>query len=284
MNSKPDGQRFTFAYRDRSILVEDSTKMRLRIAELLRHIIQRSSDFDASAVAGLIRRELGVPVSAYYTSDLVSAVEAMGRDDFLDMITIMFVALGGKSNSLAIIWRDQIARILAEERISLRIDDLGGIHLAVDEEFALNRQATIAALNKTRYNGVTDFFDQAYAALDERPADTRHAVRAMYEAIENLFKLMLAGQASRLGKTEIDKYLKPKMTSLYNGHDLDSSKLMLSSLSEWVNGMQQYRHAPGATDPSGPPLDLAIFILSSGSSYLRWLLQIDEKLAENRYN
>jgi len=106
----------------------------------------------------------------------------------------------------------------------------------------------------------------------------------MYEAIENLFKLMLAGQASRLGKTEIDKYLKPKMTSLYNGHDLDSSKLMLSSLSEWVNGMQQYRHAPGATDPSGPPLDLAIFILSSGSSYLRWLLQIDEKLAENRYN
>ncbi|WP_313395056.1 hypothetical protein [Sphingobium yanoikuyae] len=114
MNSKPDGQRFTFAYRDRSILVEDSTKMRLRIAELLRHIIQRSSDFDASAVSGLIRRELGVPVSAYYTSDLVSAVEAMGRDDFLDMITIMFVALGGKSNSLAIIWRDQIARILAE--------------------------------------------------------------------------------------------------------------------------------------------------------------------------
>ncbi|WP_313395055.1 hypothetical protein [Sphingobium yanoikuyae] len=154
----------------------------------------------------------------------------------------------------------------------------------MDEEFALNRQATIAALNKTRYNGVTDFFDQAYAALDERPADTRHAVRAMYEAIENLFKLMLAGQASRLGKTEIDKYLKPKMTSLYNGHDLDSSKLMLSSLSEWVNGMQQYRHAPGVTDPSGPPLDLAIFILSSGSSYLRWLLQIYEKLAENRYN
>lgn len=279
MHDKPAGQRFTFLYRDRSTRAADSPKMRLRIGEILAQVLRRSSNYDAGDIAALLRRELGIQVNAYYTSDLVKAWQGMDRDDLLDAITVVFLGLGGTSNSTALVWRDNVARVFAEERISLTIDSQGGVHLAVDEEFALNRQSTIDALNNARYNAVTDFFDQAYAALDERPADTRHAVRAMYEAIENLFKLMLAGQVSRLGKSEIDKYLKPKMADVYSGNDLDAAKLMLSSFSEWVNGMQQYRHAAGATEPSGPPIDLAIFIISAGSSFLRWLLRLDADLS-----
>lgn len=252
--------------------------MRLRLAESLNAILARSRNHGATSTAALLRREIGAPVFAQHGGDIRKIFAELGRDDLLDAITVIYKGFEPMEPSNARTWRDAVEKVFREEGISLSIDTLGGVHFAVDEEFSLNKQIAIDALGRSRYNGVADFFHQAYAALDERPADTRHAVRAIYDAIENLFKLMLQQQVSRLGKSEIDKHLKPKIVSLYAGHDLDAAKLMMSSLSEWVNGMQQYRHAPGVTEPSGPPLDLAIFIISAGSSYLRWLLKLDTEL------
>lgn len=46
---------------------------------------------------------------------------------------------------------------------------------------------------------------------------------------------------------------------------------------EWVDGMHNYRHGQDVPDPVAPPMDLAVYIFSSGTSFLRWLVEIDKK-------
>ena len=271
----PAGQRFTFLYRDRSAKIPDSPRMRMRLAESLNAILSGSHSYNVRSTASLLRQEIGVPVFAQHGGDIRKVFAELSHDDLLDAVTVIYRGFKPREPSRSQMWLEAVEKIFSEELISLSVDMSGGVHFAVDEEFAHGRQLAIDALGQARYNAVADFIHQSHAALDSRPADTRQAVRAMYEAIENLFKLMLPGQVSRLGKSEIDKHLKPKIADVYAGHDLDAAKLMLSSLSEWVNGMQQYRHAAGVTEPSGPPIDLAILIMSAGSSFLRWLLRID---------
>jgi len=53
---------------------------------------------------------------------------------------------------------------------------------------------------------------------------------------------------------------------------------MFDSFALWVNGIHLYRHGQDDAQPVRPPIDLAIYIMSSGSSFLRWLIELNEKL------
>jgi hypothetical protein len=54
-----------------------------------------------------------------------------------------------------------------------------------------------------------------------------------------------------------------------------SAAKMLSSLKDWVDAAHFYRHEEGAEKIAQPPLKLAVYIVSTGASHLRWLAEID---------
>ncbi len=50
---------------------------------------------------------------------------------------------------------------------------------------------------------------------------------------------------------------------------------MLTSFKDWVDAAHFYRHEEGAEEVAQPPLQLAIYIVSSGTTHLRWLAELD---------
>jgi hypothetical protein len=54
---------------------------------------------------------------------------------------------------------------------------------------------------------------------------------------------------------------------------------MLGSLKDWVDAAHFYRHEQGVEDVvAQPPLKLAVYIVSTGASHVRWLAEIDTSL------
>lgn len=86
---------------------------------------------------------------------------------------------------------------------------------------------------------------------------------------------MTLGRVARLGASEIDQHLAPVVRARYKGPALNYAQGMLRAFKEWTNSAHQYRHAPGTVEPAPPPLELAILAVSTGSNFLRWLLDLD---------
>ena len=181
--------------------------------------------------------------------------------------------------SRAEIWQSFVARALTEECVGYRLDAECGVHYLVDEQFARNRVATLAGLCKDRYAAARHAFKEGMAALDGVEPNTLPAVRGVFEANENVFKLMLGPNVLRLTEKEIDKHLRPIILTRYEGRSKEAARKMLSSFGDWVDGMHFYRHAPGSPEPSPPPIDLAVAIIDSGAAFLRWLIEIDSRVS-----
>jgi hypothetical protein len=54
----------------------------------------------------------------------------------------------------------------------------------------------------------------------------------------------------------------------------------MDGLAKWVNSLHIYRHGQGTEEPVAPPLGFAIYVVSSGSAWLRFLLQIHSERGE----
>ena len=53
--------------------------------------------------------------------------------------------------------------------------------------------------------------------------------------------------------------------------------LLVDALADWINAAHFYRHGQGSEEPVQPPLELAIAMVSSGGSFLRWIADLDAK-------
>jgi hypothetical protein len=49
----------------------------------------------------------------------------------------------------------------------------------------------------------------------------------------------------------------------------------LEGFVDWVNGAHQYRHGQGVEVPDNPSIGTAVLSVSLGSSYARWLAELD---------
>jgi hypothetical protein len=98
------------------------------------------------------------------------------------------------------------------------------------------------------------------------------AVRRSFEAVENVLKNQY--NVPRLGASEIKAKLAPEVATRYSGRVVDAGNRLLASFAEWTNAAHQFRHAPGEADPSPPPADIAILMVSQAASHLRWLVSI----------
>ena len=77
----------------------------------------------------------------------------------------------------------------------------------------------------------------------------------------------------------IENQLKPKALELYAEDPVatESISKVFEGLASWVDAMHIYRHGQGTTEPVAPPLEYAVYVVSTGASFLRWLVDIDEK-------
>jgi hypothetical protein len=268
MSERPLGKRYSHVYLSpEGEPVRDSERMRRRLAFFFTKEIVRTGD-----LVGLVRTELGIDVPMGPERALWGKYfETVELRDLLDTITLVWHVAG----SAAMRWLEFVERVFREEHTAFTVDACGGVHIHVDAEFQRNRVATVAQLAKPRYTAAAIAFEGGYAALDGDPPDTKSAVRDVFDALEIVFKLAFP-RASRLGASEINQLLKPAIGQLYAGNDGHAARLICSSLGEWVNSAHHYRHSPGTEEPAPPPMGVAVALISSGATFLRWLIETDQ--------
>ena len=91
-----------------------------------------------------------------------------------------FFAIRQQRNANA--WVALVRGLFAEEHVAYRIDDDGVVHPLVDQAFEAARVSVIGALGGETFNAARAHFENAIAALEEDPADTRGAVGDCFDA------------------------------------------------------------------------------------------------------
>jgi hypothetical protein len=98
-------------------------------------------------------------------------------------------------------------------------------------------------------------------------------MRMMFPAVEVAAKVLFPGAFSRLMPNEVDKYLRPRLHQRYPNNDpaINAGRLLLQGMQEWIKAAQLYRHGQ---EQQEPPEDFVIAHLSTGASYLRWMIEL----------
>jgi hypothetical protein len=196
----------------------------------------------------------------------------------LDLITVIADYLRAWTNweVVARSWLAEIDQIFREENVHYRTEPKGGVRFYIDENFSQARSSVIAALSGARYSNALAEFEKGMAALAQAPPDGKGAIRGVFGAAEAVFRLMTT--APRLGAAE-SELLSPILQRMLAQQDtaLRSAQKMLASFKDWTNAAHFYRHEEGAEEPSQPPLQLATYLVGSGSMHLRWLAELDSQ-------
>jgi hypothetical protein len=179
----------------------------------------------------------------------------------------------------AVCFLPEVRRIFEEERMRYSVDDRGGVHLRVDEQFEVTRAATVQSMGAPRYAAALAGLEAGYRALDSIPPDGREAIRDVFGAAENVFKQMFGAQ--RLAGFLVEGHLEPAIAGLpWNQEALDAGKEMCAALKSWATAAHKYRHETDRPDPHQPPFDLAVLMVSQGTAFVRWLVVVDKALLD----
>ncbi len=271
------GERFTSLYVAPGDPLPDSGRARHRVGALLGETVFADH---GERLAAQLDRQLGIPVpgDGRYSSHWRAFLRECRTADFLDIITVVYRYLFWHvSDGTAIWWRDAVRQIFAEENLAYNIDDVGGVHPRVDQEFQRNLTSAIAALQSDRYQNVRELVESVSSKLATQPPNYKQAWRAMLSAMEMLFGLMFPH--ARLSADEIERRLQPVIRLAYAGDATaqGAAQRMLTGFQEWVAASHAYRHEPGVAEPGQPPEDIAILAISTATSWLRWLAALDQQ-------
>jgi hypothetical protein len=275
----PLGKRFSQIYIERGEPKQDGPRFRKRLSAYFGQVLNSAHGIQ---IAKNIELDLGlkaVSIGGYNIyfdhSDFFMNAELK---DLLDSITIIYEYVINRSPSQANNWLRFVQRVLTEENLGYAVDDKGVVHYFVDQEFEKNRLSVLSGLEGQRYKGVLEEFEDSHQKLISIPQDTKGSVRAIFEANEILFKLML--NAERLSSQNVRDKLIPTVKDIYKG-DATASKSadnLLKAFCAWIDAAHMYRHGQKEEEPVKPPLTIAIELVSMGASYLRWLVEIDKEL------
>lgn len=261
---RPRGMKFTDLYRERGPEVQDSVKLRRRLA------MRMSEDATRNDLIQPIRAETGWTMAGHSRLEFwLSLTEDLALDDLLDFVTIFSRIISEQTSyNEGPNFIGFVQRAFNEENVAFEVDDYGGVHYRVDTAFQHNRAAALQALSGTENVSARTSYDIAQQALASHPTDTLLAVRSAFDAVENLFKRRFT--TSRLGATEVKKELRDSGDA-HGSRARDSARRLNESFAEWVNACHLYRHADGEPEPSPPPRWLAIALVDSASIYIRYL-------------
>jgi len=272
------GQRFSLLYLDRSEPVRDSQRFRNRLDAFYWDKLAKEHKKD---IQNILKKEAGIeiPYLQNFGFNLSDVFKKNELRDVLDTITLIYQCLIEKRwPSVAEEWKGFVERCLREENVGYQLDRKCGVHYFVDEEFERNRFSTLIALNDPELLGVKAAYEDAYRHLDDTPADTKAAARSIFESIEILVKQLV--KTNNLNKWVLDNTLKEMALDTLANDDTERNVIsgMFEGMGLWVNGMHNYRHGQPEHQPVEPSEELAVYMLSSGSSFLRLLLEIRKKI------
>ena len=163
---RPQGQRFSQLYLERGAPGQDSVRMRRRIAALVRN-------FKPDGLMDVIETELGIDVPVSYDhigwEDFFADAELR---DVLDTVTLVAACMRNNDRKRGYHSGDAVRSVRAvgdiftEENLHYEVDDQGGVHLSVDQEFERNRASTLAGLGAPRYVNVAQNFEASHCYAD----------------------------------------------------------------------------------------------------------------------
>lgn len=273
---KQVGKRFSHVYITRGKPQNDSARFRKRLSAHYNRFLRKYCDAD---LVSTIERELGVEVPiigiGYCVDEFIERAEL---HDLLDSITLIWRI--AKNYGWHDNWFKFVERALKEENLGYKLDEQCGVHFFVDQEFESNRLLTLSCLNDPKYTAVATSFKESHKKLDSDPSDTKSAIRAIFEAVEILYKLLVNAEGkSRLNSKGIRENLKPIVQTIYKSDSTacTAAEHLLDGLCNWIDAAHMYRHGQKVEESINPPIEVAIQMLSLGATYLRWLVEFDSK-------
>lgn len=264
--------RFSLAYVTDPQLVEDRKRARVRMAALFRSLGFFDHDEHYAAEIAL---QIGVRVPVHINyHDFDRFFENFPIGEILDALTAIFGAIPDEHDKRS--WLSGLATIFAEERLSYRLTQQGGVRRLIDKEFDRNLASAISTLSSSRYSAVRAEVERILPLLSEHPSANKAAIRATFDAAETLFKLTFRA-APRLATGDASKFLEPALQRMANSDAAaqSASLKMLKAFLDWIEAAHVYRHAQALEEPVEPPLGLTILLISTGVANVRWLAEID---------
>lgn len=287
MTETEQGKLFSLLYVSRATPLKDSKKARFRIAKLfenefpplsseLRRLRKRDH---AAQVQNLLESEVGrhfhskIGIQMYRS--WIAYTQKLEAVDFLDAITIITNYLREWKPDRVAVFVLEANRIFNEVNMAFEVDSKGGIHPLVDGAFGAAKQTAIAALSGERHTGTAELVEAIDKKLLQDPVDYIGAIRAIFGANENLFKLMFA--VPRLDARTAGDKIGPKQQERYDGHPTlqRASAKALEGFKDWIDAAHNYRHEQGVVSPTQPSQEIGILLTSQGLGFVRWLAQLD---------
>ena len=265
--------RYSQLYIERGRQAPDSPRARVRLSALFSKIIppETQDNFqDIRAIECLITSETGIRILDLCDFFLNSEVR-----DLLDSITLIYIYLKKIfTDTYSEIWFTEVNRVLSEENVAYRVYEDGIVHPFVDAEFETNRASALEALSEPRFGEARTDFEAAYRHL--RDGNSKEALRMMFPAVEVAAKVLFPAAFSRLMPNEIDRHIVPRMHARYAGNQpaLDAASQLLTGMKSWINAAQPYRHGQEIVDAAEPPTEFVVAHLSTGATYLRWMIEL----------
>ena len=269
------GERFSQIYLEKGKPTSDSIRFRNRLGAFY---WQKLHD-DQHDIVRSIHKELGVKVPFIGTNWSVPVFFQKAEiRDILDSITLIYNLLTEKRylNKVSE-WLQFVERVFREENLGYTVDSKGIVHFFVDEEFERNRFATISCLSLEGYESILPVFEASYRNLDGPEPKTKEAIRTLFEAIEILYKRVIGSEEVGVGRLNchgVQHILKPLILQQYERDETThkAADHLLDGLCDWIEAVHLFRHGQSVDENQDPPLDFTVAMMSTGSSYIRWMV------------
>src|SRR3989338_1606379 len=274
--------RFSQIYLERGKPSNDGVRMRRRLYKLFDDLCPTN---DRHMMNDIIHRELGQDIAQcctmnyYYPFD--EFFENCELRDLLDMPSMIAKYIKAKAVKNGFGGKKEIEKLLVvtnrifrEENVFYQIDDNGVVHLSPDEELEKNRSSTLKSLEDPRYKAVLNHFEQAHKSLLKPQYD--YAIRDIFYAAESLVKLMTDYDKlnEKLCRDLLTKNANKAISS--NKHSEKMVVSIMKGYAEQMEGYHEFSHAQ-PTD-NNASIELAVFAVSNFSSFIRFLVEVDQKL------
>jgi hypothetical protein len=276
-----EGKRFSQIYLERGAPLRDSVRFRNRLSA---YFYQHLTSNHTAKVAPVIEAETGAKIrriGAYI--DIPWFFESNELRDILDSITLIYRVINDAGyRTDAANWKNFVARTLREENLGYRLDSKCGVHYFIDAEFERNRVSTLSILHDLKYAGVRDAYEAAYRHMDSDPPDTKATVRSMFESLEILVRQMVPA-TKNLNRWIVENTLKEKCIKIYESEPTAARVVagLFDGFADWVDALHNYRHGQPSGQPVAPSEEVAVYVLSTGSACLRWLIGINTEPPSN---
>ncbi len=273
----PVGRLYSRVYLQPTETVRDSDRMRMRVLRTIKRIVpEHKRGFEFGEIAEEL---LGIELisSGGYNPSYVGWERLVRTDlsisELLDVLTLLWRNLGDYG-SRRDDFREAIARIFSEEAIGFSIDERMGFHPAFDDEFERSRSSVVRILGTQSFRHEADFVALSETALFTDPIDGRAAIKAVYDATENLFKRLTGRQ------NITNAHLRQELTPIAlrgvptDGKSDVAVRKILNAFEDWAAACHIYRHAPGDAETAQPSSEIAILMVSQGYGFIRWLAEM----------